>query len=471
MFEEMGHQNPNFYSTSLSPRILIVDDESSVAEEMGNYLRLDGYSIDVVGSAEAALQAFIRKTYHLIFVDVFLSGRSAIDFIHLLKEVCPQCVIILLIGPAPLQVPSDVLDLSAIPCLSKPIAPYVLRKRVHDLLQKREQDPPSRLLSLDRSQGILWEGMRTRSQKMREIFDNIRLISQTDSTILITGEHGTGKKLIAKAIHNQSKRQKGPFLCVQTKTIPRDRMISDLFGNDDRGYSFDGSFRGKLGMAVGGTLFLDEFFLLDERTLLRFQRFLEATASPSLNSRPFRTADIRIIFGTHVIHASGPKTKTPHHELLDRLHPFQIALPPLRDRPEDITPLCYEFLSIFSIQHRKLLGIIPAETRRLLEHYSWPGNIRELRHVIEQAVLLSRSSVFEPELLPYRIYHAASGGKVISIPLGWSLAQAEKEIIWRTLEANQKNKKGTAEALGISRRSLYNKLANYFHASIPETEL
>ncbi len=461
MGEGIRHSHPHFLIKSFSPSILIIDDDPSIAGEMAGYLRQDGYAVETIGSAEEALQAFIHKTYHLVLIDAFLPGRSALDFILLLKDACPQCIVVLLIGPAPLQAPADVLELSTIPCLSKPVAPYVLRKRVHDLLKKGGADPNSRLLSLDKNQGILWEGIRTRSTSMKEILDHIRMIASVDTAVMIQGEQGTGKELIARAIHNQSKRQNGPFLSFRTKTIAKDRLIYDLFGNDERNTRFEGPFRGKIGMALGGTLFLDELFHLDERSLLRFLRLAEPKQT-TLAFKHFRSSNVRMIFATYHTLPGQQKTKSPHFEFIERINPLRIHLPPLRERPEDITPLAYDFLSHFSIYHRKLLGIIPSETRKLLEQYSWPGNIKELRQVIEQAVLFSKGPVLDPELLPYRIYHSVSGGKIIPIPLGWSLEKAEREIIWKTLEAHQKNKHVTSELLGISRRSLYNKLEGYF---------
>lgn len=466
MVLDMGVSIPRVQAKPFVPRILIVDDEPALIEDMAKWLRHDGYQVEAVSSAEEALQAFGRKTYHLVLLDAFLPGHSAIELVHLLQDRCFGCMVVLLIGPAPLQAPPEVLRLHSVPCLSKPLSAHILRKRIHDLVEKSPREPINRLLATERTECMLWEGMCTRSPLMQTVFTKIRSYARADSTILIHGEDGTGKEIAARAIHNQSSRSKGPFVVLRTKSIARDKIGLELFGKEDGGADIN-MLRGKLHAARGGTLFVDEIAMLDERTQLRFLRLLETPQGATTGQRSMREWDVRIITATRYDLVEQTKEKTLPATLVDQLKAAQLILPSLQQRPEDIMPLAYDFLAFFAMHYRKLISIITPEARRTLEAYSWPGNIRELRHVIEQAVLLSKNAEIIPELLPYRVYHATTGGRVISIPMGLSLAQAEKEIILKTLENNEHNKKGTAEILGISRRCLYNKLAEYGHLLSP----
>jgi transcriptional regulator with PAS, ATPase and Fis domain len=314
---------------------------------------------------------------------------------------------------------------------------------------------------------VNFEGMMARSRVMHNVFEKIKLAAQSDATVLITGESGTGKELVARAIHLRSKRAEGPFIAVHTGAIPRELIASELFGHE-RG-SFTGAVdrkEGKFELAEGGTIFLDEISTMDERTQINLLRVLESFAYMRIGGKKERQADVRVVAATNRDLLKMAEEGVFREDLYYRLNILQITLPPLRERREDVPLLASEFMANFAQQYKKNIQVIPAETQRLIEGYHWPGNVRELRNVIEQAVLLARGTTLDPELLPQMIYRAGPSEDVIRIPLGATMRDAEKEIILRTLEARKGNKKTTAEALGISRRSLYNKLAEYGIESI-----
>ncbi len=280
--------------------------------------------------------------------------------------------------------------------------------------------------------------------------------------MLITGESGTGKELVARAVHNRSLRKQGPFIAVHTGAIPRDLIASELFGHEKG--SFTGATErkeGKFEIAEGGTIFLDEISTMDERTQINLLRVLETFTYMRVGGKKERVANVRVVAATNRDLRKMVEEGSFREDLFYRLNILQITLPPLRERREDVAVLANDFLTYFAQQYRKPVESLPSESQRLLENYHWPGNIRELRNVIEQAVLLARGRTLDPELLPQMIYSAGPLEEVIRIPLGATLREAEREIILRTLEAREGNKKVTAEVLGISRRSLYNKLAEY----------
>jgi DNA-binding NtrC family response regulator len=443
-------------------KILVVDDEPETAAGLSDILRQDGYAVDVVGSAEEALERFQTDTFHLLLTDLLLPGKSGVELTKLVHDAAPATAIVLITGHATVKTAVSALKRGASDYIRKPVNPKRLRERVQNLLEGRPDYLPNRLLTVGRSGVVQFEGMLARSRVMHNVFEKIKLAAQSDATVLITGESGTGKELVARAIHQRSRRMQGPFIAVHTGAIPRELIASELFGHE-RG-SFTGAVEkkeGKFELAESGTIFLDEISTMDERTQINMLRVHESFAYMRIGGKRERQADVRVVAATNRDLLKMAEEGHFREDLYYRLNILQINLPPIRDRREDVALLATEFMASFSSQYKKPMHIIPPETQRLLEGYHWPGNVRELRNVIEQAVLLARGSTLDPELLPQMIYRAGPTEDVVRIPVGSSMREAEKEIILRTLESRKGNKKMTAEVLGISRRSLYNKLAEY----------
>jgi len=443
-------------------KVLVVDDEPETAGGLAEILREDGYHVDIVHSAEDALERFKADTYHLLLTDLLLPGKSGVELTKLVHDAAPATAIVLITGHATVKTAVSALKRGASDYIRKPVNPKKLRERVQTLLDGRPDYLPNKLLAVGRSGVVLFEGMMARSRVMHNVFEKIKLAAQSDATVLITGESGTGKELVARAIHMRSKRATGPFVAVHTGAIPRELIASELFGHE-RG-SFTGAVdkkEGKFELADGGTIFLDEISTMDERTQINLLRVLESFAYMRIGGKKERQANVRVVAATNRDLMKMTEENVFREDLYYRLNILQINLPPLRERREDVALLATEFMAQFAQHYRKPMQVVPADTQRLLEGYHWPGNVRELRNVVEQAVLLARGSSLDPELLPQMIYRAGPVEDVIRIPLGATMRDAEKEIILRTLEARKGNKKITAEVLGISRRSLYNKLAEY----------
>jgi DNA-binding NtrC family response regulator len=443
-------------------KILVVDDEDEARAGLAEILRGEGYTVDTATTAEEALERFRSETYHLLVTDLLLPGKSGVDLTKIVHEACPATAIVLITGHATVKTAVAALKRGASDYIRKPVNPKKLKERVQALVDQRPDYLPNRLLAVGRSGEVNFESMIARSRVMHNVFEKIKLAAASDATVLVTGESGTGKELVARAIHNRSTRVEGPFIAVHTGAIPRDLIASELFGHE-RG-AFTGATErkeGKFELAEGGSIFLDEISTMDERTQINLLRVLETFTFTRIGGKKEKSANVRVVAATNKDLLKMVEDGQFREDLYYRLNILQIVLPPLRERREDIPLLATEFLTHFAGHYRKQVEVIPAETQRLLEGYHWPGNVRELRNVIEQAVLLARGATLDPELLPQMIYRAGPADECIRIPLGCTMRDAEKEIILRTLEARGGNKKITAETLGISRRSLYNKLAEY----------
>jgi DNA-binding NtrC family response regulator len=304
--------------------------------------------------------------------------------------------------------------------------------------------------------------MYARSAAMLAVFERILLAAESDATVLIVGESGTGKELVARSIHTRSRRARGPFVPVHTGAIPRELIASELFGHEKGAFTgATDKHPGKFEQAEAGTLFLDEVSTMDERTQVNLLRVLETFRYSRIGGKKERSADVRIVAATNRDLEAMARAGDLREDLLYRLNIFAIQLPSLRERAEDISVLADVFVREFTQKYGRAPIMIPAETQRLLAAYTWPGNVRELRNVIEQAVLLARGPLLEPTLLPQMLHRAPPRAETLKIPIGTPMTAIEKEVILRTLEANRGNKTATAGVLGISRRSIYNKLAAY----------
>ena len=321
-----------------------------------------------------------------------------------------------------------------------------------------------------------FEGMIGMSLAMREVFQRIIDASSADIPVLITGETGTGKDLVAAAIHNRSKRKTKPYIPVNTGAISPELIASELFGHEKGAYT--GAVERRQGFfeqADGGTIFLDEISTMDEKTQVGLLRILETKRFRRVRGDKDINVDVRVIAATNESLEEAIEQRRFREDLYYRLDVFHIHLPALRDRPGGVTLLTNNFVIVFNALYQKTVKVIAPEAYRCLRRYRWPGNVRELKNVIQRAVLMSKGEELTPDLLPDRIKQAAANyapqradaepsnnsKTVPSIHLGMTLEAVEKEFIGLTLAASNGNKKQAALQLGISRRALYNKLQKY----------
>jgi DNA-binding NtrC family response regulator len=310
-----------------------------------------------------------------------------------------------------------------------------------------------------------FEGMLAVSLPMREVFQRIIEAASAEVPVLVSGETGTGKELVAAAIHRRSRRRDQPYIPVHTGAMSRELIANELFGHEKGAYT--GASEGKRGFfeqADHGTIFLDEISTMDERAQISLLRVLETKSFRRVGGDKDISVDVRVIAATNENLEATIKEGRFRRDLYYRLDVFHINLPALRNRPWAITFLTDHFVSLFDAAYKKNIRTVSRETYRCLRRYSWPGNVRELKNVIHRAVLTARGNEITPDLVPERIREACEGDGCMGrlpIRLGMTLDAVEKEFISMTLASTGGNKKQAASILGISRRALYNKLERF----------
>jgi len=314
---------------------------------------------------------------------------------------------------------------------------------------------------------IEFEGMIAMSMSMRVVIQQINEAAVEDVPVLITGETGTGKDLVAAAIHKKSKRNGSPYLAVNMGAIAPDLVASELFGHEKGAYTGASESRaGYFEQAQHGTLFLDEITTMDEKTQVSLLRVLETKTLRRVRGDRDIKVDVRVIAATNEKIEDAVRERRFREDLYYRLDVFGIHMPPLRDRPGGVSLLTEHFVSIFAAQYQKDIRVIAPETYRLLRRYRWPGNVRELKNVVQRAVLMAKGAELTADLLPARIRQAEGTDPVPAVEhppihLGMSLAEVEKEFIKMTIASVGGNKLKAAEVMGVSRRALYNKLKRH----------
>jgi len=443
-------------------RILIVDDDARDAEALKLLLAEDSHEVDVAASAEEAVQRFRGGTYHIVLADLQLPGESGVDLVRTLRAEAPATAVVVLTGHASVSSAVQALKLGAVDYLKKPVNPAQLKKLVEQLVSERPAYLPNTLLAAEAVGEQVFESMLARSQAMQEVFERIGLVAQTDATVLIVGETGTGKELVARAIHNRSKRSEGPFVPVHTGAIPKDLIESELFGHEKGAFTGAVSAaEGKFGAAKGGTIFLDEVSTMGERAQVDLLRVLETFRYTRVGGKVEHIADVRVVCATNSDLLAMALEGKFREDLYYRINIFPIHLPPLRERMGDVGLLADRFMRAAASRFGKSLRSLPAQTVDVLTAYPWPGNVRELRNFVEQAVLLAKGDRLEPELVtgllaqrqtrktPLPSAAAVPSPSVVPIAVGTKVAEAERQLAARTLEAYAGDRAATAAALGV----------------------
>ncbi|NNG00219.1 MAG: sigma-54-dependent Fis family transcriptional regulator [Desulfobacteraceae bacterium] len=342
-----------------------------------------------------------------------------------------------------------------------PISDDELKMLIDVALLHQPQYTPNLLLKSE-AEKISFESMVGGSLKMVDVYRQIRQAASTDMPVLLTGETGTGKDLVARAIHQQSSRQNRIFSPIHLGALPPELVAGELFGYEKGAFTgATKTHRGLFETAEGGTIFLDEIGTIDEKMQISLLRLLETHKLERIGGTRTISADVRIVAATNENLSEAVDQGRFREDLFFRLDIFQIVLPPVRERGGDIVLLVNHYLKQFNNDYqRDIVGISP-ECISVLESYDWPGNVREIKNVIHRAVLNSTGGILLPEHLTDRLQKVRKKSPEIRLPMGCSLKEAERTLIMLTLKWTQNNRKRTAAILGISRRTLYNKLELY----------
>jgi len=402
-----------------------------------------------------------KRTYDLVFVELELPDKNGEELVKLIAEKSPSTQIVALTSSRVSKRVSSCMTFGAFNYLRKPFQPEQLKFLVETAFETKPPDSENLFLA---DKGMLsgLDKLVGRSRPMQKVYRQIRLSSSADVHVLLTGESGTGKELVARSIHSQSDRSTGEFIAVNTGAIEPNLIASELFGHVKGAFTGARSSRkGMFEMAHGGTLFLDELSTMDEQTQISLLRVLDEKVITKVGGSREIRVDVRITAATNASLEDEVEAGRFREDLYHRLNVFTIHVPSLRERKSDIKVLSEFFLTQFSHKFGKTAKMISKEALKLLREYDWPGNVRELKNSIQRAVLLCDSETITSEVLPDRLKLKPSANDQISLKVGATLADAERALIIATLSHFNGNKKETARALGISRKSLYNKIRKY----------
>jgi len=443
-------------------RILIVDDEESTRELFAELLQRWGYEVDQTADGHAALKIAAESSPDVIISDLVMPKLDGLALVRALREEQPDTPVVIITGKGSIDAAVEAVREGVFDFVEKPLDPARLKVILQRALEKKETLHEMQVLRRRLGQVDAGVGLVGSSPPMRKAMELVEKVAPSKASVVITGQSGTGKEMVARAIHQLSPRRDKPFIAINCSAIPATLIESEMFGHE-RG-AFTGADQRRLGaweLADGGTLFLDEVGEIPIELQAKFLRVVEEERLRRLGGKSEITVDVRVISATNRDLKEEIKAGRFREDLYFRLNVFHINLAPLKERREDIPVLVQHFIDRFSRDAGKKLQGVSSQAMKVLTDYAWPGNIRELRNTLERAVILCGTGAIDPEHLPSEL--AAGGGEsaYLKLPYGLPLREIEKEYILATLSRLQNNKARTAQALGISEKTLYNKLYRY----------
>src|SRR5947199_8117557 len=443
-------------------RILIVDDEESTRELFAELLQRWGYDVDQTADGHAALKIAAEMHPDVIISDLVMPKLDGLALVRALREEQPDTPVVIITGKGTIDAAVEAVREGVFDFVEKPLDPARLRVILQRALEKKETLHEMQVLRRRLGQVDAGVGLVGSSPPMRRAMELVEKVAPSKASVVITGQSGTGKEMVARAIHQLSPRRDKPFIAINCSAIPATLIESEMFGHE-RG-AFTGADQRRLGaweLADGGTLFLDEIGEIPIELQAKFLRVIEEERLRRLGGKSEITVDVRVISATNRDLKEEIKSQRFREDLYFRLNVFHINLAPLKERRDDIPVLVQHFIDKFSREGGKKLQGISPQALKVISDYAWPGNIRELRNTLERAVILCGTGLIEPEHLPSEL--AAGGGEsaYLKLPYGLPLREVEKEYILATLTRLANNKARTSQALAISEKTLYNKLYRY----------
>jgi DNA-binding NtrC family response regulator len=443
-------------------RLLIVDDEADGRDALAELAQRWGYEVLTAADGAEALRRAIEWHPDVLLTDLVMPNMDGLWLLRALRAELPDIPVVLLTGRGTVQTAVQAIKEGAYDFVEKPLDVSRLRVILERALEKKEttrevQLLRRRLAALAPGTELIGEG-----GAMKQVAELVKRVAPANASVVITGESGTGKEVVARAIHNLSPRKDRPFVALNCSAIPATLIESELFGYE-RG-AFTGADQRRLGnfeMAHGGTLFLDEIGELPPEMQGKFLRVLEERKLRRLGGKAEVDVDVRVLCATNRNLKEQSRSGRFREDLYFRLGVFTIHLPPLRERREDIPLLVQHFIAKFAGETGKHVHGTTAGAMAQLQAYGWPGNIRELRNTVERGMILVDGDMIGEEHLPPDMRPHVGEAAALRLQLGMVLDEVEKEYILASLQRNRGNKARTAESLGISEKTLYNKLHRY----------
>jgi DNA-binding NtrC family response regulator len=443
--------------------ILVVDDEEAMTESLAAWLREDGYTVDTASSGREAIEKARSREYAIYFVDLKMPGGfDGIETMMEVRKLQKEASVIIITAYATVDTAIAAMKEGAQEYVVKPCHPQEISLLVERIIRVKNLQRENAILRRKLTRQYRFHDLVSKSPRMAEIFELVREVASQRSTVLIQGESGTGKELVARAIHFSGDRGERPFVAVSCAALAETLLESELFGHEKG--SFTGAVaqrKGKFELADGGTLFLDEIGDISPKLQVDLLRVLQERRFFRVGGATEIAVDVRVIAATHRDLATDVREGRFRDDLYYRLNVIGVHIPPLRERIEDVPLLAQEFVDRLAHELGREVSGISEEALRLLMDHDWPGNVRELENAVERALVTCKSGILGASDFAFLSRTAGAPGGAAALPPGLTLQEMEKDYIAATLGRLQGNVKAAAEALGIDRSTLYEKIKRY----------
>ncbi|MDD5790812.1 MAG: sigma-54 dependent transcriptional regulator [Spirochaetia bacterium] len=447
--------------------LLVIDDEKNIREGLAADFEMDGYNVKIAANGEEGLEYLSKGDIDLVITDLRMPGTSGEDVLKKVTREMPGIPVIVLTGHGSIDAAVSAMQNGAYDFLTKPLNLNHLELVVKRALKGRELSlQHQELLSEVKAQSSV--NVVGKSPSLQKVNSLINKVADSKISILITGESGVGKEVVADAIQQRSSRRDKPFIKVHCAALSESLLESELFGHEKGAFTgAETLHKGKFELADGGTIFLDEIGEINQSLQVKLLRVLQEKKFERVGGENTIEVDVRIISATNKKLEDEVREKRFREDLYFRLKGIEIMVPPLRERKDDIPLLLNSFLAKYNKENGKNVKGFSNSAKNILFNYEWPGNVRELQHCVESAVVMASGEEIQPEDLTVQLKGKKNDGGIV-VPYGISLEEAEKIVILENLELNGGNKTKTADVLKIGRKTLHRKLNEYGLASDSE---
>ena len=437
-------------------RVLVVDDEQMVCLALRNWLEEENYLAHAVEDGPQAIAALREENWDIVLLDLRMPGMDGMEVLKQIKEIAPHTVVIMMTAYASIAGAVQAMKEGAYDYIVKPLDVEQLTLMLKRIVEHQQLITENILLRKRLTEQYEFEDIIGRSEPMQEVFEMIKAVTDTNATVLVTGETGTGKELVARAIHSNSSQRYGPFVATSCGALPETLLESELFGYEKGAFTgADRTKKGRFELANGGTLFLDEVGDISMKTQIKLLRVLQEKSFRRLGGTNSIEVDVRLISATNRDLVAAIEEDSFRSDLYYRLNVVSIHLPPLRERKDDIPLLAAHFMNKYNVEFNKKFDRVARKAMDFMMDYHWPGNVRELENVIERAIVIDQGPEVSVRHLPF------CNVEMVPTDEPQSLQEVERLHIERMLDRNNWNIARTARLLNIDRTTLHKKVKKF----------